>query len=335
MISSEKKKMSLAGKILACAVLSFAFAIGFLAGVGNVGTKAAEKAATAKADAGKSEKKVTKKEVKKFAKKVDKANDIEKMLKKHTSVYLEDAVNRLWVSRDMVYEANTRDDGRGFAGYANDECCVGLYFTDPVRLCYWINLIPGADKYSITNVRDLINNNITYDEIMMSKPISLETVGDTIVYTCKLTKEDIEGYREVWGIFEGVQTAYSKFTVNAKTHELLEWTAYSEGNEENPENVVRIDYDVPEPFESKIVKSIALRDVYKTVKIKFTQDAGTENEISRELTVPANSDIMPQTINSDGNIYSDPECTKLMEGNWDYNSDLTAYLKSVEAQPSE
>ena len=111
--------------------------------------------------------------------------------------------------------------------------------------------------------------------------------------------------------------------------------AVLEGNEENPESAVRIDYDVPEPFESKIVKSIVFRDVYKTVKIKFTQDAGTENEISRELTVPANSDIMPYTINSDGNLYSDPECTKLMEGNWDYNSDLTAYLKSVEAQPAE
>ena len=335
MISSEKKKMSLAGKILACAVLSFAFAIGFFAGVGNVGTKAAEKVTTAKADAGKSEKKVTKKEVKKFAKKVDKANDIEKMLQKHTSVSFANSINRLWISRDMVYEANTRDDDRGFAGYANDECCVGLYFTDPVSLCYWINLIPGADKYSITNVRILINNSITYDEIMMSKPISLETVGDTIVYTCKLTKEDIEGYREVWGIFEGVQTAYSKYTVNAKTYELLEWTAYSEGNEENPENVVRIDYDVPEPFESKIVRSIAFRDVYKTVKIKFTLDAGTENEICRELTVPANSDIMPYTINSDGNLYSDPECTKLMEGTWDFNSDLTAYLKSAEEQPAE
>ena len=320
-----KKVVSvISGVVLALAMVIGIFEMSAFTQVQAAGKKTATEAAdkeTATEDVGK----VTKKQAKKFAKKVLKANTVKKLLKKYDSVCCYGNRSIFWYDKDKAYYSGLVS---GYSVYADDDVICQLAGDENANFCYFVDLESKDDKYH--NTYSYLSEDFTISDIIEDEPVYLINNGDTIEYSGKISKEHTAIWKEECWIEGGGDVAYTKLVVDAKTYEIISWTTYTEGNEDDPEQQIFIFYDVPETIECAIMRMFAKRQEKMMVKATIVLDAGTEKEYRRELTIPANSGLVVNWAGTDGTFYSDPECTKPVTKAWDRLSDITLYLKSVE-----
>ncbi len=311
-----KKFISVIGGV----ILAFAMVIGMFEISAFTQAQAATKKAATEVVG-----KVTKKQAKKFAKKVLKANTVKKLLKKYDSVCCVGNRSVFWYDKDKAYYSGLVT---GYSVYADDDVICELAGDDDLAFRYRVDLESKDDKYH--NTYSYLSEEFTVSDILEDEPVYLINNGDTIEYCGKASKEHTAAWKEGSQIEGGADVSYSKLVVDAKTYEMISWTTYTEGNEDDPEQELFYYHDVPEVLECLVMSMFAKRQEYIMVKVTVVLDAGTENEYRREMTIPGNSDLVINHSGTDGIFYSDPECTKPFTEGWDTLSDLTLYLKSVE-----
>ncbi len=315
-MKNQKEKRHTSLKVLLAGLFVLVLTLGL--GVG----------AEAKAATSESSDKVTKKEVKAFAKKVQKANTVKKILKKHGSFSDKATSYELYASNDCAYFAVVGDNENMVYADKNLACQLSDY--DKPEFSYLFNIAGKGDMYNTTFTYKCMDDEFEAKGLCEDTPISLVDNGETITFVSKLNKKNLKKLVESLKIEGEVSAAYHKVVVDAKTYEALEWSTYTEGNEDNPEFFASRYYGVPQPRDCSLIRMMAYRISREFMVVTVVRDAGTPNEFSMEIGMPKGSTVRVVMDGLDGKFYEDPECTKIST-DWDYLSDVTLYFKSADA----
>ena len=121
------------------------------------------------------------------------------------------------------------------------------------------------------------------------------------------------------------QTIRAEISLDAETYELLKSvdTMVQDGKE-TVVCVIDVEYDEPEPLACITLRAPFERNTENTMTVSFVIDPGTDHEISRQLTVPVNTEA--STMFGDVPIvyFNDHDCETL--SHWDRMSDLSIYI---------
>ena len=303
------------------AVLAFGMVFTSLNAAG-VGVKAAEKKTETKQKVSNPKKK----EVRALAKKIAKANTVNRLIKKHKSVYVIDSEYVLWCSKKVSY---TRANYYSYATYVDDN---GSYTVgwDPYLFRYDYIMAKGEDKHDYTYARFYIDDLFSKEELLLEKTVSIEYTDDTIIITRQFSEKSVDELEEEWDLAEITDPVYDVFEVDRNTYEIRSCYIYIK----EPDNILFDKtlylYDVEEPAECSMLRAMGERPEQKMVKYTVVRDAGTENEIRKERSIPANSVVHIYAPGTDEKYYTDPECTDPL-GEWDGLSDIVVYIKTAQS----
>lgn len=117
---------------------------------------------------------------------------------------------------------------------------------------------------------------------------------------------------------------------DAETFEFIEENTYIENDGTSGMLIAEsYRYDEPIPAGVNAMEGFFERcNINGTVTVTATSNPGTEKELTKSVTVPANSWVSFYTPDIEAPVYySDYECTQPLAEQWDMMSDITVYIK--------
>jgi hypothetical protein len=158
------------------------------------------------------------------------------------------------------------------------------------------------DKLYVSSVYDEANTENYYNNILQQ----VEYTGGTLKYSAVFDAQSLE-YIESSTYIEK----------DGKSNRLL--TDYYK-------------YDQPVPRYIDSIEGFFERgNVTAAVTVTATSNPGTEKELTKSITIPANSAVDFYTPDIENPAYyTDYECTQPFEGDWDMMSDLTVFIRESE-----
>lgn len=265
----------------------------------------------------------SKKETRALVKKIVKANKTDKILKNHKSYFYVDEDMALWFDKESAYL-------RSFVA-GNASCFSG----DKGYVMDWKNgrfeysfIVGGLDMYDLTDVTPYFDEIITVDRLLEDKAVSIEYDSDKITLTRMACDNSKKEFFEGRGEEVPEVPVYEAIIVDLKTYEIVQCYEYLEENgEKNILLNARVFYDVDEPAEYVILRGMGERKTKETITCTIVRDAGTENEIRVEATIPAGSSIRVYSKGTDHKFYKNAKCTKEY-GKWTGLEDTVIYMKT-------
>ena len=143
----------------------------------------------------------------------------------------------------------------------------------------------------------------------------------TIEYDENMAQESLEAM----GLEYTGQAVMTRITVDASTYEILAYDKFTvENGEEDIFRTTMVSYDRPEPMACLTLRAAFERSYVKTINVTYVFDPGTNHEIVRTMTVPANTACDAICQSAPCVYFYDLEQTRCT--GWDRMSDLTVYL---------
>lgn len=137
-----------------------------------------------------------------------------------------------------------------------------------------------------------------------------------------LSKQYIEEYL---GLEYTGQTIKTEMVLDAETYEVLKSADIMVQNgEETVVFELTVQYDTLEPIASRTLRASFERKIENMMTVTFVIDHGTDHEIIRELTVPANMEAGMMYGSTPYVYFNDANCETV--SHWDRKSDLSIYL---------
>ena len=268
--------------------------------------------------------KPTKKEVRALMKKIHKANRIDKILKKHKSFCRLNEDNLSWLDKKTSY---TRSYKWEYAMYfTGDKGCILDWGNN--KFSYNFLTDSNLDIYDVTYARTYVDDVFTMKSLLEDETVSIEYVDDTIIITRLLNEKSAKDFIEGWNL-EGITgPIYDVLTVDAKTYEALRVCVYEGEEKEKLLSETLSFYDVDEPAESILLRGMGDRQEGKMINCTVVRDAGTENEIRVERTIPVGSPIRIYARDLEPVRYRDAEYTEPY-GEWDGLTDTVVYIRTA------
>ena len=317
----ETKRKNMIVKLL-IRLTGVMLALGVVLGTLNVAETDAKAAKKSKTEQQVS--KPTKKEVRALMKKIHKANRIDKILKKHKSFCRLNEDNITWLDKKSSY---TRSYKWEYAMYfTGDKGCILDW--DNNTFSYNFLVDSNLDRYDVTYARTYVDDVFTTESLLEDETVSIEYVDDTIVITRVLNENSTKDFIESWNM-EGITgPIYDVLTVDAKTHEALRTCVYEGEEKEKFLGETLFIYDIDEPAESILLSGMGDRQEGKMINCTVVRDAGTENEIRVERTIPVGSPIRIYARDLEPVRYRDAEYTEPY-GEWDGLEDTVIYIRTA------
>lgn len=121
------------------------------------------------------------------------------------------------------------------------------------------------------------------------------------------------------------QTIRTEIVLDAETYDILKHveTMVQDG-EETVVCAIDVEYDKPEPLACRTLRAPFERNTENMMTVSFVIDHGTDHEISRQLTVPVNTDAGMLFGDVPFVYFNDPDGETLTH--WDRMSDLSLYI---------
>lgn len=191
---------------------------------------------------------------------------------------------------------------------------------------YYLDMIEGGYQYwPVSNVKGnwFDPEHETFTEMY---------IQDGRLYTASVYDE--AGTEAFYGVMlpqveytGGIIRYYS--VVDAETFEFIEASYYLEKDGVSERLFTeRYIYDQPIPHCVNVIEGMFERAVLHTVTVTVTAHPGEETEITKSIVVPLNSMVSVYVPDmAEPVYYTDYECTKTFDGNWDMMSDLTLYIR--------
>ena len=265
------------------------------------------------------------------------ANQLDELLKKHSSVIfdLTDAPENDYDWRDYFYitgdvyyyeceDYAEYDFGRYFYSMENIDREGGS------AMYYGINLKSDPDIKGIAGYQfppegneDLWSNNENEEHVACYIENGLLYIKD---------RQNPEASREWFGkrvpkeTYDG-QTVYSEVLADAETKEIQEFNNYLEDKDGVITRVINYKafYDEPEPRRVRNMRAAFERYCENTIDATMVVDPGTDREISESMTIPVGSNIKYRSDNPDSTIvFDNAEATELTH--WDGMKDKSTYI---------
>ena len=308
-----KLLIRLTGVVLALGVVFGTFS------VAETDAKAAKKTKTEQQTS-----KPTKKEVRALMKKIHKANNVNKLLKKHKSVFLMNEDYVLWFDKKASY---TRANSINYATYIEGNLGCTLEWGN--NIFAYIYLVENdCDMYDETNARYYIDYAFALKSLLEEETVSIEYDDDTIVITRLINENSTKAFLEGWGIEGVTDSLYDVLKFDAKTYEVKSTQVYVGEDRENALVTTLFYYDIDEPTECTLLRGMGDRQEGKMINCTVVRDAGTENEIRVERTIPVGSPIRIYARDLEPVRYRDAEYTEPY-GEWDGLTDTVVYIRTA------
>lgn len=214
---------------------------------------------------------------------------------------------RSWSEHDAAYEKGEFSYRLNYdeAGNANLTCSV--IYGDPYFYCF----VGGTEKdfYNSETERKLDcheENGLLY---------TITEYGETTARKA-LEAEGLE--------YTG-QTVRTKMAADAQTYEIVDFCLYVPGD--GDDTIIRsthVEYDEPEPYAARVMSAAFERSSKNMIHVTYVIDPGTDHEIVRTITLPANTECGLPSLDEPFAYFYDADCTTLYP--WDRMSDHTIFI---------
>lgn len=318
MKNNQKKRTF--SKLLAGIVL----ALGLIIGV-NAAPFAGANAATKKSKTEQQVTTPTKKELRSLAKKIVKANQIEKLIKKHGSVL---AYNNGWIVYADKECSYTRTDEYTYSSYADKDTSYTLSWGDEPEGYYTLELDKNADMYDATHARYYIEGNLSADMFAEDEVVTLEEKDGTIILIGKMNEKESQEVIAGWKLDVDTEHLYYRTVIDAKSYEILSSDLYAENDENNILHRTSLIYGLEDKLgECYLLRAMASRTEMDQTTCTVIIDPGTENEYTKKITVSRGEPLYFISTEVEEVTYKNAKCTKKIK-EWNTETDITLYVKT-------
>lgn len=259
------------------------------------------------------------------------ANQLETLFSRHKSLTFRftdpkapDGYDTIWETEEIYFQSYAD----WFAHWEQDQ------------LYYEMRWDSEADSFSLTAGYDYDAYYSAYCFVSMEeelwdrehdRPVDILEENGRIVLTTQHDESLSRETMEDLGLEYAGESVISRLVVDAETYEIVSFCKYTvEDGQENVVFAMEFAYDRPEPLVSLVLRAAFERDDASKIDLTYVIDPGTDREIVKTMTVPANTNCWFSCDSVPFVYFYDQEQTVV--SGWDRMSDLTVYIYT---DPSE
>lgn len=252
------------------------------------------------------------------------ANQLDALFSRYESVQFQfsdpnapDGYDVIWETKDVYFQTYVD----WFAHWEKDQAYYEMRWdaeTDSFSLTAGYDYDPYYTPYCFAE---------TEEDLWAAEhdhPLDVSEKDGQIIVTTQYDETLSRETMEDLGLEYAGETVMSRLIVDTETYEISEFCKYVlEDGKEKVINTVRVSYGQPEPVVCRVLRAAFERGDVETVNVTYMFDPGTEHEIEKTITMPANTNCymlcgVPYVY------FYDLEQT-IVSG-WDRMSDLTVYV---------